>query len=57
MDKVFSILCLWSLFGYFFILFFPKPKTKRAAFFQAFINGPIVWVGVLVFGIKYKTMR
>lgn len=44
MDIILPILYFWSIFGFFAVISFNKPKTKKSAIIQLIIGGPICWI-------------
>ena len=47
-ETVIAILSLWGVLGYFYAVFSEKPKTRRSAFKQLLIIGPVGWCVFLI---------
>lgn len=57
MSYLIGFLIWWALAGVALCLFVPKPETKKSGIIQTICLGPIVWVGVLGFGIYWKVTK
>lgn len=55
MTVLYSILALWGFIGYFVgaLTRKNKPTTRKEALWQTFYLGPVVWLGVLLFGLYF----
>ncbi|MGL1407008.1 hypothetical protein ACSTIX_10520 [Vibrio parahaemolyticus] len=46
LETVIGWLSIWALAGYFAAPWFPVARSKKAAYVQIFIIGPLAWIGV-----------
>ncbi len=38
------IILIWSIAGYCFVIYSPRPKTEAQRFFRVFLGGPFCWL-------------
>lgn len=54
LEEVWSVFCFWGIFGFFYIAICqPNVQNKKRAILNTIASGPLCWVILGIFGLKY----